>query len=475
MCKRIVSVVCFFVAISAFVHGEFNFSGWGRGVITPYASEGDYSGVSSATTTSGEQPNIGFTVKGVSGSGNIGFTADTAWDGGLPKVGDNAKVWITPFSMLKLTAGFFKEDDFRGKIGGSEFGSWLLPNGGSDEDKIFTRFDAATGAHIKFEPLWWLASDWNGLAIEAALGSTAGNKRIFKNLVNDWDADNPKSIADVYKAIHIGLGYKIPQIGFFRMQFIGNTRQELRKSIQTNIMEGTTLVEGLNKSSDADVLEMAFQLTLVEGLDFDLGAKIPFAYETDTEFQIYPGVVYKNESDVLTYKPEKLNIKGKMMNVQRPFVVALGAVWTPSFLDGLRVMARGDISLGGTLEDPDPSVFRLKYGAVINAYLVPSYRVLPNFTVGLDFGVQVHTGDTWIEDEEFINEKLVEVSKYTDIGFGPWVELDVGGGRIKTGIMFMMPGSARYQYDAGNTQNKISAIYTGDPVITIPISFTYSF
>jgi hypothetical protein len=40
--------------------------------------------------------------------------------------------------------------------------------------------------------------------------------------------------------------------------------------------------------------------------------------------------------------------------------------------------------------------------------------------------------------------------------------------------MVMLPNNPRYAYDAGNSAFHFSPLYTGKPVITIPISFTYS-
>jgi hypothetical protein len=50
----------------------------------------------------------------------------------------------------------------------------------------------------------------------------------------------------------------------------------------------------------------------------------------------------------------------------------------------------------------------------------------------------------------------------------------VGGGEIKIGVMIMLPNSPRYAYTAANSTNLWSTSFTGDPVFTFPISFTYN-
>ena len=136
---------------SVFAQADFKFSAWGRGVFTPLSVTKDASAVSAASATWQNDPRVGFTIKGTSGSERIGFTADfewAEWKGGAGDlVGENAKVWVKPFDMVKLTVGKFNEDDFRGSIGTTEFTSWLVPSGGKDEDNIFSSFQASAGAH----------------------------------------------------------------------------------------------------------------------------------------------------------------------------------------------------------------------------------------------------------------------------------------------------------------------------------------
>ncbi|MDR2477467.1 MAG: hypothetical protein LBD18_06760 [Treponema sp.] len=462
--RRIIVFLCVFALFAVSLYAEIGFSGWGRGVVTPLAFEGEYSGVSAATNSWSETPRVGFSVIGKSESGFIGFNLGAFWDGGDLRA-DIAKAWVRPVKMFTLTAGSFEEDDFRGKIGASEFNSWILPNGSKDEDNIFTRFKATLGAHFKLEPLAWLNSEWAQVIIEGAFGSTPGGQRIFKHLINDSDPDNPNNLADVYKAIQIGIAYTIPNTGFVRIQYIGNNRSEIRKDDHNRDVAFIPM-EGLSNSSDADVIEAAFQYTGLEGLNVDAGVKIPFEFDTNTEFLIYDAVK-GNRSFEPYYNPIKAD-----KTVQRSYTVALGVNWKPVFLDALNILARADFSTGGWVEAPD-NALRVEYGSDFRLYIVPSYRISTTIRAGVDFGLQIHDGDKWLENKKQKIERT-ENSKFTDIGFGPWGELSMSGGTLKIGVMVMMPGTERYRFNVGNSDRPFSIIYSGDPVITVPIFFTYS-
>jgi hypothetical protein len=506
--KRAILALFALLMVCAAAGAQVTFGSWGRAVITPLTLMGDHSAVSAATSTWGDVPRVGFSANGLSPSENIGFNIDFDFgvevnSGSVAIIGDNAKAWVKPlglalperFNMIKLTAGFFKEDDFRGRIAPSEFGSWLLYNGAKNEDNIFSRFDASAGAHFKLEPLMWMESSWDGLIIEGAFGSNTplapSNKiRAIYNLLNNEDNNTlgktypsseaedtgPRtvSVADVYKAMQIALGYRIPDVGLARMQFIGNNRDVFRWGEAGNIANivdiQRQLMIGLNKTiPDADVIEAAFLYDGIEGLVIDIGAKIPLEYKTKTEFTIYPRVI---GSDDRSYDPIE-NLNKEEAAVQRPYVFALGARWIPSFLNALNVTVRADLSLGGYIKKPGQ--LEVTNGMTLNAWLMPSYRVATNIILGIDMGIDLHGEDTLKEAGKPEIPARTEVSKYTDFGVGPWFELNVGGGRVRTGIIIMIPERARYVYNENSLTYRNSPILTGDPVISVPISFTYSF
>jgi hypothetical protein len=507
--KRAIFITLILSVICVPVWAQITFGAWGRAVITPLAFSGNHSTVSAATSTWGDVPSIGFSANGTAPSGNIGFLLNFDFGVNIANnmpaiIGDNAKAWVKPFglilperyNMLKLTAGWFKEEEFRGKIGASEFGSWILPNGSKDEDNIFQRFNATAGAHFEVKPLKWWDSPWNGLNIQGAfgsntLGSPGSSLRAILNLFNnedskssednslpydeshpEYDGERTMSARDVYKAMQIALGYRIPKVGMIRFQFIGNNRNVFRWDEQNGgrVNIEKKLVTGLQTNKDADIIEGAFLYDGLDGLKVDLGMKIPLTYTTKANFIVYPRVIGSN-GDVYY---ELGNGNNKEYKVQIPYVTSLGVSWTPSFLDTLNITARADFSFGGTIESEEEGV-KVTNGYILDFWLMPSYELIRNLKVGADLAVDIHGLDTLKEQGKNPEPPQTEVSEYIDFGVGPWIELGVGGGRVRTGVVIMLPGSPRYRYNSASTLYKFTPILTGDPVVSIPISFTYSF
>jgi hypothetical protein len=456
----------------------FKMSAWGRAVVTPLSISEGGSSVSAATGNAGSAPSIGFKVAGTAPSGKIGFNLDLGFefivadDGSVSgdfAPGDSARIWCKPLDFLKFDAGWFVEDDLRGSIGNSMFASWLLPNGGKGEDAIFTRFKAAKGAYFKIEPLFFLDSEWKGLAIEGAfgssnapLGSGSGDERANRDLID-------LSAADVFRRMQVGLGYTIPEIGFFRAQFIGNNRTQLQPDY-TNAASapaGQTMAYGLSSSGDADVVEAAFKLTAIDGLVVDVGVKIPFEYTTETSFVEYPAL--KPNFEVMT-NDDDLRV------VQRPYCVSAAASWNPSFLEPLKIVARADASIGGTVESPGQR--KIFFGADVGAWLLSSYALGEDLTVGVDLGIELKQRDQWQQPIGKEVKSNTEGSGFLDLGFGPWVELNLGGGSLRAGAMVMLPGSERWAViafkDGTTTKYMFVPTFTGDPIISFPISLTYS-
>ncbi|MDR2702696.1 MAG: hypothetical protein LBB72_09720 [Spirochaetaceae bacterium] len=495
-------------------NAQVSFYSWGRAVITPFAFMGDRSAVSAATSTWGDVPRIGFSANGTAPSGNIGFNIDFDFGINIANnapgiIGDNAKAWVKPlglvlpeeYNMLKLTAGFFKEEELRGRIGASEFASWLVYRqsrywfewGSPDEDYIFRRFDATAGAYFKLEPLKWMDSGWNGLSIHGAFGSTAlasaaNNLRATLNLLNnednntmgdvydensgEYDGDRKVKASDVFRAMHVAIAYRIPDLGLVRAQFIGNNRNVFRWAEQGGGRANLErkLMTGISTNKDADVIEAAFLLDGLEGLKVDVGVKIPLAYTTKADFLVYPRLV---GSDGLVIG-EKTNPNKREYTVQLPYVAALGVSWTPPSFSELTVNARVDGTFGGSIISDEEKI-KIRHGPIIDAWLMPSYLITDNIRLGVDMGVDIHLRDTYLVNDWPVDEALTDVSEFIDFGIGPWFQLNVGGGQVKVGVVMMKPGSPRYKMNSGQTYYAISPILTGGMIISVPISFTYSF
>jgi hypothetical protein len=500
--RKIFFALALLAAFCTTAGAQVTFSSWGRVVVTPLAftndDDGIHSAVSAASYTSMDRPVIQFTANGVSPSERIGFKIDLAYGGGQTGVGDNAKVWIKPFNMFTLTAGLFKEEALRGKIGASEFAAWILPNGSKGEDNIFQRFDATSGAHFKLDPLLWLDTPWNGLTVQGAFGSNARGAAVndirailnlFTNEDNDtmkdlavydegsanYDGDRKMSALDVYKAMQIALGYRIPDIGLARFQFIGSNRNVFRWSEITAASRNPPadkeqkLTTGLNTNHDADYIEAAFLFDALEGLKVDLGVKIPLEYTTKANIVIYPQVVGTDGQ----VKSEIANKTNKEVTVQEPYSIALGVSWTPVSFSALNLTGRFDMSLGGKIEIPGD--VKVENGFVMSGWLMPSYTITGSFKAGLDVGLEIHGLDTLWQRGMPMDKAQTEISQYVDFGAGPWAELGVGGGKVRLGLVMMLPGTPRYKRNSDSMTFSYSPQFRAEPVFSFPVSVTYSF
>jgi hypothetical protein len=469
--------VCICFSVSAFA--EYNFSFYGRGVFTPIAvSDGD-SSVSAATTTydNSSRPRIGFTLKGNNATESIGMIAMFNWDfksgDATSLIGENANLWVKPLApfsdgglgnLLKITIGRFEVDDFRGRVGSGEFASWIVPEGSYDEDAIFTRFKSSAGAHITVKPLSALDSPFGDVSLEAAVGSNLGGDRAFRN-IRGWNAE------DVYAAAQFGIGYRIPEVGLARFQFIGNNREVyLEHYPYDDTSLQTRLAEGLSTNRDADVIEVAFLYDGVENLKAEIGAKIPLAYTTGLPNYIYyPGVYYGS----YPYQTGSTN-NADNLEVQLPYSVAIGASYR---WNNLSVLGRVDFSFGGKYANEGKNTITV--GNDVRTMVSADYRILTPLRVGLDIAYNFHgfdaieTGGKTENIGERANDKTT--SERNDFGFAPWAAVDLGGGVVKVGVAVMIPSSERWTYDSSGGTHPWKQFYTGKPIISVPISVTYSF
>jgi hypothetical protein len=262
------------------------------------------------------------------------------------------------------------------------------------------------------------------------------------------------------------VGYEIPSIGRAAVQFIGNKRAQLEPDYTNRgFPKGQIITDGLAKNRDADVIEGAFRFSRIHGLMLEAGVKIPLAYTTDVSFEEYPA---------LSPNPGVVTVDTEERTVQRPYSFALAGNWTPSFLDALNMIIRFNLSLGGEIEETGHHLIQL--GTDIEVWFLASYQITERIKTGIDLGVEIKGKDEWQQPIGRPRMEKTEGSDYTDIGIGPWVELHLGGGRIRTGVMIMIPGSERWMWvNENSTGYEFRPAFSGEPVVSFPISFTYSF
>jgi hypothetical protein len=125
----------------------------------------------------------------------------------------------------------------------------------------------------------------------------------------------------------------------------------------------------------------------------------------------------------------------------------------------------------------DPGSHQIDFGTDISVWFLPSYKITDFVKVGTDFCMDMRQPDVWEQPIGVEMASKTSGSGYTDYGIGPWVGLDFGGGSyLKAGVMMMLPGSSRYAWVGDNSIGyQFQETFTGEPVISFPISFTYNF
>jgi hypothetical protein len=320
-------------------------------------------------------------------------------------------VWIKPIKILKLTYGKMKEDDFRGRIGDFSFFAPLgftSPGGVRNQDTIFTRFQPTNGFHFALTPI-------EGLRIEGS--------------VNLTDAHTAK---DAFKTGQIGVGYAIPDIGEFRVQYIGGrgaygTPAETYDGSSNDHYEWTLDVDGDGTISTAEkagspvwqpktdaaatkpgrdtyTMEAAFAFTGVEGLVVDVGLKVPFDVQKS----------------------------GKL------FEGAIGATF-----------GSGDFGIAALI---DLQAFKDQDSKDVTddfdfyAYLMPSYN-LGSFIVGADLGFD--------NKSSWSTKNNGDQNAKGALDLGAWIKKPVAGGNFQIGVMAGIPFGDHTSSGNGNVRFSI--------------------
>jgi len=232
---------------------------WGRMWFNVVASDGTDSFVSAGPGWANDGGRVSVEFKG--NSANMGFD----WNPGVSNsqmtaVCDQAKIWAKISPMLTVQVGQIQGDVLRGKL--DDFGD-ILPTSG--KDNIFARFYPNNGILIDITPM-------DGVYLGASIDATSAGGAFAK---------------DAYKAIQIGGGYVIPNIGHLRAQYLG---------------EG-----GSKAKADSAGMQVAFAYTGMEGLLVDSG----FTYWMESIYQMTAVVAASYSKDALsTYDRVDVNFSG---------------------------------------------------------------------------------------------------------------------------------------------------------------------
>jgi hypothetical protein len=298
--------------------------------------------------------------------------------------------------------------------------------GTSGEDDIFTRFQGnGLGVEVALTPI-------EGLYIAAAV-----NAGEFPN--------NTIEAKDVYKKIQVGIGYEIADIGLARAQFKGGD----------GTVDFTDVDDGL-PTADAPRAEIAFNLTAVENLSVDLGAKIWFPVTKEvvvTKETPAPTGFEDWLEPILTTAVKDLENDGSYTN---PFGLSLGAQYV---LDDFTIWGRVDAKIGTKFTAKDITI---KDGFYLNAHLKPSYN-LGFATIGADVGFQLNPKIT----AEIGGNSKTQDEGGVEFGLGAWIQKGLGNGSIKTGVGVKLPTVAHKAPDVDGTKENL--------VLTIPVIVEYWF
>jgi hypothetical protein len=363
-------------------------SGWGRGVLTPIKATIPEKGDTALST--GLSPDWG--NKGAYIGANIVGATDTVGfnfklhNGSGITIG-TASVWGKPFDFLKLEFGKFEDYSLWGKVGGGDVWADELV-GMAGEAAIFSQFGVGagdSGALLSLTPI-------DGLFIGVLVKT-----------------DNADKLEDTYEGIQIGGGYVIPNIGHFRVQYIG-AKDGFKQAVdkQPYIFDTETGEKKLDPAYKftpsttitAKRVEAAFAFTGLEGLTVDAGIKYNFPVE------LTGGIT-----------------------AQKAFQVAVGANYTSG---DLGIKGRVDATVG---ESYKVGAAETTTGLGLTFNLIPSYN-LGFATLGGDIGVKLNPAK---EVKTGAVTVTTDPAEALEFGIGLWIQKGLGSGHLKTGFA-LKPG-----------------------------------
>jgi hypothetical protein len=372
--------------------------------------------------------------------GKVGFDLWLQTDGGSVGIGDYASIWAKPFDFLRVDLGQFNGAELAGKIGDTDFHKFTVNQRFISEGHgIFTRFDARPGFLLSISPVeaFYLGFalpnvggfGWAGATAQAGTWSGGVKKElempdpddpnstlVFEGDVKD--ADSIPQASEAWRYFQVGMGYKIDNVGHIRLgYFAGDMREP-----QYDIMASSRI-------------EAAFALTMLEGMVFDLGVKIPIPFTA------------KDDADKAAYGDKAHSA---------PALVVLGADANIGDF-GLYAVVEGAF---GAKNGDD----KWKSPALFNIHLIPSYN-LGVATIGLELGMELQTAASYdgtkVEHKEAKEGgPAAEGGPYFDFGAGLWIKKGLGQGHIKAGLSYTaLDTKSRYGTGSDDAKNQVTGYF----------------
>ena len=334
----------------------------------------------------------------------IGFNLWLETDNGGVRIGDYASIWALPWDFLRIELGQFNNDTLRGKVGDTSTHPWVLeswtgPNYG-DQDQIFHRFVSKPGAMFSLLPV-------EGLFIGAKVDVPFGTSQTALG-------QSGGLAKEVWSTLQVGAGYEIEGVGHARAQFLMNGLNTDAGRFDLSNFDPLNPVFsdiGLNLSR----VELAFAITALEDMLFDIGVKIPFAYKTN------------------------FGAGGDDIAFSGPFQLGLGA--DMSFGDfGINALVCA--SFGGGVEVDKDNKFT--NGADVNIHLYPSFKISDTDKLALELGLNI-VGSS---KTKAAGTDLDYNDGVFNLGAGLWYIKDLGNGNLSVGATFTSQGFSKDFKDA---------------------------
>jgi len=352
------------------------------------------------------------------------------------------QAWWSPLEWLRLDIGRFDDDRLRGRIGHDDMHSFTVLM--YDHDAIFNRIRARGGLMLGLSPVEGLLftallNGLNPLSLEGhnydhPVGTGPGyrpqhHRPNFPTLsFVPWESRFGNG--DMWRNMHVAVGYTIPGIGLVRVQYIG-------------VIPGSPTVDP--DADELDILsgaiiaprfEVAFAFTGVEGLVLDLGGKVPLPIG-----ESFPGVTE---------------------TWQAPFRVSLGAQYR---IGNLEISGRVDTGFGGeriVSGANDEVLGSHSFAPKVNIHLWPSFD-FGAFRLILNAGFEM-IGETTRTATVAENNSVTTVIGDGGIRYGVGLSMQrgfLGGFRVRGGVAYRFPTEVNGIRERG--------------VFTIPLFLEYSF
>ena len=408
--------------------------------------------------------------------------------------GDNAKLWWQPIPQVRLVVGKYVES----QLIGNEWDFWFrrfTVGSYNAAVHVFHRFDG-NGALLVLTP-----GDLT-IGFNFPYGGTPFNNEqnsmYYETTI--WPGGSQQSIAPnfgtgaqefmrAYQKTQIAVGYKIPDIGLARFQFVG---------ANPNVAADWDDLESIPYTSaiNAMRLEAAFRLQAVEGLDLDIGFKYPLPFNEsavkgwnakdkkwDSDYAIpakdrkAPG--YKWDKDTESWVLDPGTTTGTPASAipdgtyQAPMTLGVGIIYkTGAFrVDGIITS-----NFGGKFDIKDEAV--IKMGPDLNIHFWPTYNLGPvsslgNVTLGVDLGF-------WWKGTQKIEPAMagaptIEIKNGIMVGGGVFGTFAYAGGSVNIGLALSVPTKIGETPDPTAADPDNMKDLKSPMVFSIPIMFSYSF